>query len=312
MSVSSAVARGSSFSFAADATHLLASDGGQLPVKQRGKLFFLECQFKRNPMTLVTKTRRDNRDAMLWHRGLRYLNQHDLSSLVNVGELEFCEVCTASKMHEVAVPKKTESRASAVRQRVFLSFIDDFSRLVVVKYLVKKSDALLKFQEFVAEHGTPKCLRTDNGGEYSSNIFRRFCREFQVKREFTVPNTPQQNGVAERYNRVITEVCWPKQTTEDVLGASNVDSREGLQLVSHIQQRQAHFTDVDVLWKTIKSELFACVRLPGLLSGSRQQTETGSKAQEKQVHRLRRGEQSLPAAGSRDKKSGASKKRDIQ
>ena len=232
-------------------------------------------------------------------------------------------MCTASKMHEVAVPKKTESRASAVRQRVFsdiqgpfelrsyyaLSFIDDFSRLVVVKYLVKKSDALLKFQEFVAEHGASKCLRTDNGGEYSSNAFRRFCRETQVKREFTVPNTPQQNGEAERYN---TEVCWPKQTSEDVLGASNVDSREGLQLVSQIQQREAPFTDRDALWETIKSELFACVRLPGVLSGPRQQTETGSKAQEKQVHRLKRGEQSLPADGSRNKKSVASKKRDNQ
>ena len=100
----------------------------------------------------------------------RHLEQQDLSSLVNVGELAFCEVCTTSKMHELAVPTKTESRASAVRQRVFgaiqglfelpsvhgahyvLSFIEDFNRLAVVKYLVKKSDALLKFLEFVAEH----------------------------------------------------------------------------------------------------------------------------------------------------------------
>ena len=87
-----------------------------------------------------------------------------------------------------------------------LSFIDDISRLAVVKYLMKKSDALLKFQEFVAKHGATKCLRTDNGGEYSSKAFRRFCREIQVKQEFTVSNTPQQNGVAERYNRVITEM----------------------------------------------------------------------------------------------------------
>ena len=90
MSVSSAVARGSSFSFTADASHLLAPVGGQLPVKQRGRLFFLDCKFNRNPMTLVTKTRRDNSDAMLWHRRLGQLNQQDLSSLVNVGELEFC------------------------------------------------------------------------------------------------------------------------------------------------------------------------------------------------------------------------------
>ena len=139
---------------------------------------------------------------MLWHRRLGYLNQQDLSSLVNVGELEF-------KMHEKAAPKKTDSRASAVGQRVFnenqgpfevpsmhgaryaLSFIDDFSWLAVVKYLVKKSDALLKFQEFVAEHAAPKSLGTDNGGEYSSNAFKRICREFPVKQEFTVLNTSQ-------------------------------------------------------------------------------------------------------------------------
>ena len=63
MSVSSAVPRGSSFSFAADELHLLAPDEGQLPVEQRGKLFFLECNFKRNPITLVTKTRRDTSNA---------------------------------------------------------------------------------------------------------------------------------------------------------------------------------------------------------------------------------------------------------
>ena len=83
VSVSSALARGSSISFAADASHLLAPDGGQLPVKQRGKLFFLECKFNGNPMTLVTKTRRDTSDAMLWHRQLGHLNQQGLSSLVN-------------------------------------------------------------------------------------------------------------------------------------------------------------------------------------------------------------------------------------
>ena len=79
MSVSSAVARGPSFSFAVDASHLLASDGGQLPVKQRGTLFFLECNIKRNPIALVTKTRRDTSDAMFWHQRLGHLNQQDFS-----------------------------------------------------------------------------------------------------------------------------------------------------------------------------------------------------------------------------------------
>ena len=49
--------------------------------------------------------------------------------------------------------------------RYALSFIDDFNWLAVVKHLVKKNDALLKFQEFVAEHGATKCLRTEYEGE---------------------------------------------------------------------------------------------------------------------------------------------------
>ena len=101
------------------------------------------------------------------------------------------------------------------------------------------------------------------------------------------------------------------KATENVLGASNVDSCEGSQLVSHIQQREAPFTYRDALWETFKSELFACVWLSGVLSGSRQQTKFVLRVK-KQVHLLRRGEQSLPADGSRDKTSGASKKRDIQ
>ena len=48
-------------------------------------------------MALVTKTRRDTNDAMLWPQRLGNLNQQNLSSLVSVGELEFFEVCAASK-----------------------------------------------------------------------------------------------------------------------------------------------------------------------------------------------------------------------
>ena len=143
-------------------------------------------------MFLLTETRIGTSDATLRHRQLGHLNQQDLASLVNVGELEFSKMCTASKMQEVAVPKKTDSRASAVVPRVFsyiqgpfdvasmhgaryaLSVIYDSSWLAVIKYLVRKSDALPKFIQIVTEHGATKCLRNDNGGKYSSNAFGSF------------------------------------------------------------------------------------------------------------------------------------------
>jgi transposase InsO family protein len=51
-----------------------------------------------------------------------------------------------------------------------------------------------------------KTLRSDNGGEYTSKEFVRFCRDFRIKRELTTPYNPQQNGVVERKNRIIMEV----------------------------------------------------------------------------------------------------------
>jgi transposase InsO family protein len=69
---------------------------------------------------------------------------------------------------------------------------------------------LAKFQEFKAqvENHTGrkiKVLRSDNGGEYTSKYFNSFCVEAGIKREFTVPYKPQQNGVVERKNKTIIE-----------------------------------------------------------------------------------------------------------
>jgi transposase InsO family protein len=50
-----------------------------------------------------------------------------------------------------------------------------------------------------------KVLRSDNGGEYTSRDFSDFCVEAGIKREYTVPYNPQQNGVVERKNITIVE-----------------------------------------------------------------------------------------------------------
>uniref|UniRef100_A0A2N9GZE0 Integrase catalytic domain-containing protein n=1 Tax=Fagus sylvatica TaxID=28930 RepID=A0A2N9GZE0_FAGSY len=50
-----------------------------------------------------------------------------------------------------------------------------------------------------------KCLRTDNGGEYTSNEFENYYSKYGIRHEKTVPGTPQHNGVAERINRTIVE-----------------------------------------------------------------------------------------------------------
>ena len=50
-----------------------------------------------------------------------------------------------------------------------------------------------------------KCLRTDNGGEYTSLEFKTYLAKEGIRHELTVPKTPEQNGTAERMNRTLVE-----------------------------------------------------------------------------------------------------------
>ena len=50
-----------------------------------------------------------------------------------------------------------------------------------------------------------KCLRSDNGGEYCNKDFDNYCSYNGIRRQKTVPGTPQENGVSERMNRTIME-----------------------------------------------------------------------------------------------------------
>ena len=44
-------------------------------------------------------------------------------------------------------------------------------------------------------------FRTDNGGEFTFTEFKIYLKQNRIRHEWTVPKTPEQNGVAERMNR---------------------------------------------------------------------------------------------------------------
>nr|GFB14702.1 retrotransposon protein, putative, Ty1-copia subclass [Tanacetum cinerariifolium] len=48
-----------------------------------------------------------------------------------------------------------------------------------------------------------KVIRSDNGTEFKNSDLNQFCEIKGIKREFSVPRTPQQNGIAERKNRTL-------------------------------------------------------------------------------------------------------------
>ena len=75
-----------------------------------------------------------------------------------------------------------------------------------------KSEVACVFQKFKAlvENQVDckiKVLRSDNGTEYTSDQFEKFCFEAGIEHQLTVTYTPQQNGVSERKNRTVMEMA---------------------------------------------------------------------------------------------------------
>ncbi|KAL4346422.1 hypothetical protein GQ457_17G024800 [Hibiscus cannabinus] len=171
----------------------------------------------------------------LWHQRLGHMSEKGLSTLIkkeliNVDKdaaLDPCNHCLFGKQHRVSFNSSSTRRSELLSlvhsdvcgplevetlggNRYFLTFIDDASRKVWVYFLRTKDQVFDYFKLFhvMVERETGKklkCLRSDNGGEYSSKQFNAYCRSYGIRHEKTVPRTPQHNGVAERMNRTIME-----------------------------------------------------------------------------------------------------------
>lgn len=140
-----------------------------------------------------------------------------------------CRGCTLGKYTKASFPS-SEHKASEILDLIhldvcgpmntlslsgheyYVTFIDDFSRKTWIYFLKTKVEVFARFKEFKAlvENQTGKkikVLRSDNGGEFTSNEFRDFCRQEGIRRQKSFPYNPQQNGVAERKNRSIIGAC---------------------------------------------------------------------------------------------------------
>jgi transposase InsO family protein len=89
-------------------------------------------------------------------------------------------------------------------------FIDYFTRMGWICCLKEKSEALNKFKAFKTlvenkKEKKIKCLRLDNGGEFTSKDFDLLCETHGIKRQFSDARTPQQNEIAERKDKTVQE-----------------------------------------------------------------------------------------------------------
>ncbi|GBN96026.1 Retrovirus-related Pol polyprotein from transposon TNT 1-94 [Araneus ventricosus] len=89
--------------------------------------------------------------------------------------------------------------------KYFFTIIDDYSRKVTVFPINKKSDVFQTFLRFQrrAERFLGRkivSVKTDGGLEFCNKDLDNFLEQQGINHEKTNPYTPEQNGVAERYN----------------------------------------------------------------------------------------------------------------
>lgn len=142
---------------------------------------------------------------------------------------QVCEACLAGKHRRNPFPQHTEHRHSeplallhgdlcgpispptTSGNRYFL-LVDDYSHFMWVALLPSKDGApaaIRRIQAAVERKSGHKLrtLRTDRGGGggggFTVGHFQEYCVDLGVRRELTVPYSPQQNGVVERRNQSV-------------------------------------------------------------------------------------------------------------
>ncbi|CAI7819771.1 unnamed protein product, partial [Closterium sp. NIES-53] len=103
-------------------------------------------------------------------------------------------------------------------ERYFLLVVDDYSRYTTVFPLRSKGDvtealidwiraACLQLRRSFGSDFPVLRLHSDRGGEFSSGLLRAYCCARGIRQTFTLPDSPQQNGIAERRIGMVMDVA---------------------------------------------------------------------------------------------------------
>ena len=204
--------------------------------RSQNRMYVLNLD-KEQPVCLLAKF---DKTAWKWHSRFGHLNFHALrklgkqqmvSGLPMIDHVDqLCTGCLVGKQRRGAFPREAKFRASKVLELVhgdlcgpitpatpsgkkyFLLIVDDYSRYMWLVLLRSKDEALEAFRKVkiaaeVESEEKLKALRTDRGGEFTSNEFKAYCEKHGIKRYLTAPYTPQQNGVVERRNQTIVAMA---------------------------------------------------------------------------------------------------------
>ncbi|KAL1195981.1 Retrovirus-related Pol polyprotein from transposon RE2 [Cardamine amara subsp. amara] len=158
---------------------------------------------------------------------LLQLYQNKLISL-NKHSHNMCEACQLGKSSRLSFSASSFSASKPLERihcdlwgpapivsvqgfRYYVILIDNFSRFSWFYPLKNKSDfssIFIMFQKLVEAQFKIKIgiFQCDGGGEVTSKRFLQHLEDSGIKQLISCPHTPQQNGLAERKHRHVTEL----------------------------------------------------------------------------------------------------------
>ena len=158
--------------------------------------------------------------------GIKQLAKDPVSCIkLNSPAIEACAACPQGKQtqHPSSKPAQRASNTLDIVHsdccgpmtsqsfggvKYYISFRDDATSWTELEPIKKKSEAFGSIKKYFAQceamHGVKiKAFRSDNGGEFKSHAFKEFLASTGCKHEVSAANSQEQNGVAERVNRMI-------------------------------------------------------------------------------------------------------------
>ena len=232
--------RGYTVIFKKNGAEILDSNGNvELSAHRRGDLYFVR-EIEEGACVASAYSKQKEISLKLLHKRLGHANTKDILSalhkdsvtgvlLKNSKPMPNCEICIQGKMSRTSFPKNSNRKSEILDiihtdvcgpmrvnslggAKYYVEFIDDRSKWCEGKFLKSKAEVSNATKEYIAlvenqQGKTVKCLQSDNGGEYSSLEFNEYLKKRGITRRLTVPYNPEQNGTAERKNRILLDTA---------------------------------------------------------------------------------------------------------
>jgi len=181
----------------------------------------------------------NNESKLIWHRRLGHYYIENIEKYLNLHKVKniLCDDCKISKMKRVSHNKETPKandildvihsdiigpiNESYNGMKYIITFIDEASHknwIFLMKRKNESTDIIIKFLKLLNnlfDNKKVKVFKSDNAREYKNKNIIKFCEDNGIRKVYSPPYSPENNGIAERFNQTLiscakTLLSWSK------------------------------------------------------------------------------------------------------